>query len=101
MSTTNITSGSDFIGKTLIICSTGSVSTNNWTRILEFYNSNSINYSINSTFQNGSGKHYLQINNANINPSVFTSPPNYDAVINVLYIYTYSFVSTTQWFFYY
>ena len=92
MTTTTITSGSDFIGKTLIIGSTA-LANGRWSRIIDFWNSAN-NMNILSTFQTNALTHLLQVKWDG--GTSYTDAPGYNSVINVYYIYTYSFVSETQ-----
>ena len=92
MTTTSITSGTDFIGKTLIIGSTGLVD-RDYSYILDF-NNNSTNYWLLAAYQSSNQRPsvgfrhigYLDIN------IIY----NYTAQTNVYYIYVVSFISTTQ-----
>ena len=71
MTTTSITSGTDFIGKTLIIGSTALVNTTNWARIFDFHDGTTNTY-IFASFRNNTG--YLMFAAHPVSPSCQTQP---------------------------
>ena len=91
MTTTSITSGSDFIGKTLIIGSTGLVD-RNYSYILEF-NNNSKNDWLIAAYQFSNPQPWVGFRHIG-----FSSSIQYDHTSNIgtYYIYVLSFISTTQ-----
>lgn len=92
MTTTSITSGTNFIGKTLIIGSTGSEN-RTYSRILDF-NNNSTNAYIYAMYQFSNQQPWVGFKPIGGGESTVTY--NYSAQTNVYYIYALSFISTTE-----
>ena len=92
MTTTSITSGTDFIGKTLIIGSTGSEN-RTYSRILDF-NNNSTNAYIYAMYQFNNQRPWVGFKPIGGGESAVTY--NYSAQTNIYYIYALSFISTTE-----
>jgi hypothetical protein len=93
MTTTSITSGTDFIGKTLIIGSTA-LANQNYTRILDFNNNSSGTY-LYSMFQGNNQEPWVAFRPIGEEGETRTVYP-YSAAINVYYIYVFSFISNIQ-----
>ena len=94
MSTTNITSGSDFIGKTLIIGSTALIDGNLlWARIFDFNNGSTNQYIIAPFIDNYD---VLRFSVRAPNGGYYTQVYNYKPAIETYYIYVISFVSDIQ-----
>jgi len=91
MSTTNITSGSDFIGKTLIIGSTA-LAMGNWSRAFDFNNNSIDTYMISPSGGSGTNLWFEHIHAGGSKFPLYSS----DFSLNVYYIYVISFVSNTQ-----
>ena len=90
MTTTNITSGTDFIGKTLIIGSTGLAT--NWSRILDFNNNSTDTYMFSSVGGGGDRTRFAH-RQANGDETVYDL---FSLSLNIYYIYVLSFVSNIQ-----
>jgi|LakMenEpi03Aug12_release.lakeMendotaPanAssembly.Ray.scaffolds.fasta_scaffold21095_2 hypothetical protein len=92
MSTTSITSGSNFIGKTLIISSTGTSNTD-YARVVEF-NNNSTGTYLGVMFSATNKQPWFTFKPLG---QVYTEPiMPWISYINVYYIYVFSFISNTQ-----
>ena len=99
MTTTNITSGTDFIGKTIIIGSTG-LANRTYSRILDFnnnspqVNTNSPNNYLYAMFQFNNQQPWVGFKPIGGGETTIVYP--YSAAINVYYIYVVSFISNIQ-----
>jgi hypothetical protein len=94
MSTTSITSGTDFIGKTLIIGSTGLSNAGNYLRILDFNNNSSDTYLYSLFKSDNSQQPWVGFKPIGVGATNIVYP--YAATINEYYIYVFSFISTIQ-----
>ena len=92
MSTTNITSGTDFIGKTLIIGSTA-LAMRDWGRVFDFNNNSTDTYVFSTGGGSGHSLHWFEYRHASGNNNVWDS---ISSSLNVYYIYVLSFVSNIQ-----
>ena len=94
MSTTSITNGTDFIGKTLIIGSTALIDGNLlWARIFDFNNGSTNQYIIAPFIDNYD---VLRFSVRAPNGGYYTQVYNYKPAIETYYIYVISFVSDIQ-----
>jgi hypothetical protein len=94
MSTTSITSGTDFIGKTLIIGSTALSNAGNYLRILDFNNNSSDTYLYSLFKSDNSQQPWVGFKPIGVGATNIVYP--YAATINEYYIYVFSFISTIQ-----
>ena len=92
MSTTSITSGTYFVGKTLIIGSTGTSNTN-YARVVEFNNNSNATY-LGVMFSATINQPWFSFRPLN---QAWDEPPMpWTASLNVYYIYVFSFISDIQ-----
>ena len=92
MTTTNITSGTDFIGKTLIIGSTA-LAMRDWGRVFDFNNNSTDTYVFSTGGGSGGSLHWFEYRHASENQNIWDS---FSSSLNVYYIYVLSFVSNIQ-----
>ena len=92
MTTTSITSGTDFIGKTLIIGST-SLAPRDWSRVFDFNNNSTDTYVFSTGGGSGGSVHWFEYRHASGNQNIWDT---ISSSLNVYYIYVLSFVSDIQ-----